>query len=54
MEAGAAQPLVNRVKKSEPNHFVSDCPMAAVQVAEGLEGTDAGNPLSLLRHAYGI
>ena len=49
-----ARPVVSRARKSDPDHFVSDCPMAAEQIAQGLEEQDAGNPLSLLRHAYGI
>lgn len=49
-----AQPVVNKVKKSAAEHFVSDCPMAAEQIAHGLETQIAGNPLALLRKAYGI
>jgi Fe-S oxidoreductase len=49
-----ARPVISKVKKGEPDHFVSDCPMAAEQIAAGLENSDAGNPLSLLRSAYGI
>ncbi|MDX1507087.1 MAG: heterodisulfide reductase-related iron-sulfur binding cluster [Woeseiaceae bacterium] len=49
-----ARPVVGRVKKAEPDHFVSDCPMAAEQIAVELDGHDAGHPMSLLRHAYGI
>ena len=49
-----ARPVVNKVKKAEPEHFVSDCPMAAEHIASNLEGRDAEHPLSLLRTAYGI
>jgi len=49
-----AKPVVNKVQKGEPDHFISDCPMAAEQIAHGLDKTGAGNPLTLLRHAYGI
>ncbi len=49
-----ARPVVNKVKKSEADHFVSDCPMAAEQIAQGLDNYDAGHPMSLLRKAYGI
>lgn len=49
-----AKPVVNRVSKAEPRHFVSDCPMAAQQIADDVEGTDANHPMSLLRYAYGI
>jgi Fe-S oxidoreductase len=49
-----ARPVVTRVKKAEPDHFISDCPMAAEQIAGGLEDQAAGNPFSLLRSAYEI
>jgi Fe-S oxidoreductase len=49
-----ARPVIGRVGKAEADHFVSDCPMAAEQIAAGLEGHTAGNPMSLLKHAYGI
>jgi len=49
------RPVVNRVKKAEPKRFISDCPMAATQIEEGLEnGMKAENPFSLLCEAYGI
>ena len=49
-----ARPVVNRVKKAEADHFISDCPMAAEQIAQGLENHDAEHPMGLLRAAYGI
>jgi glycerol-3-phosphate dehydrogenase subunit C len=50
-----ARPVVNRVKKTEADYLVSDCPMAATQIAEGLELKNGEtNPLTLLRKAYGI
>jgi Fe-S oxidoreductase len=49
-----AAPVVNKVKRSEADHFVSDCPMAAEQIAEEIAGHTANNPMSLLRMAYGI
>jgi Fe-S oxidoreductase len=49
-----ARPVVSKVKKGEPDYFVSDCPMAAEQIAQDIDDQDAGNPLSLLRRAYGI
>ncbi len=49
-----ARPIVNKVKKGEPDHFVSDCPMAAEQIVQELDDHDAGHPMSLLRKAYGI
>ena len=49
-----ARPVIGKVKKGEPDHFISDCPMAAEQIVQGLDNKEAGNPLSLLRKAYGI
>ena len=49
-----ARPVVSRVKKSNAEHFVSDCPMAAEQIAQELDNHTAGNPFGLLRDAYGI
>lgn len=50
-----AKPVSDRVAKAASVHFVSDCPMAAAHIADGVPGKpEAGNPLSLLRHAYGI
>jgi len=49
-----ARPVVKKVEKSESGHFISDCPMAAAQIAQDLDNHDAGHPMSLLRQAYGI
>ncbi|MEX0709307.1 MAG: heterodisulfide reductase-related iron-sulfur binding cluster [Woeseia sp.] len=49
-----ARPVVNRVKGSDAQHFVSDCPMAAAQITQGLESQESGHPLGLLRAAYGV
>jgi Fe-S oxidoreductase len=50
-----ARPVVNRVKKMEPDYLVSDCPMAADQIANQLDLKHREtNPLTLLRKAYGI
>ncbi len=50
-----ARPVVNRVKKIEADYLVSDCPMAATQIADGLELKNGEtSPLTLLRKAYGI
>jgi len=48
------RPVVTRLQKAEADHFTSDCPMAAEQVVQGVEGHTANNPMSLLRKAYGI
>jgi Fe-S oxidoreductase len=50
-----ARPVINRVKKMAADYLVSDCPMAATQIADGLELKNGEtSPLSLLRKAYGI
>ncbi len=49
-----ARPVVNKLRRSQADHFVSDCPMAAEQIVQDIEEYDAGHPLSLLRKAYGI
>jgi len=49
-----ARPVIKKVDKSDAAHFVSDCPMAAEQIAQGLDDYKAQNPLELLRQAYGI
>ena len=47
--------MVNRVKKMDPDYLVSDCPMAADQIASQLDlKHNVTNPLTLLRKAYGI
>ena len=49
-----ARPVVKKIKRGEPAHFISDCPMAADQLTQGLDGLAAGHPMSLLRKAYGL
>ncbi|MDJ0751479.1 MAG: heterodisulfide reductase-related iron-sulfur binding cluster [Woeseiaceae bacterium] len=49
-----ARPVVNKLKKSGADHFTSDCPMAAEQIAQDVEDYEASNPMGLLRKAYGI
>ena len=50
-----ARPVISRAKKMEADYLVSDCPMAATQIAEGLELKHSQtNPVSLMRKAYGI
>jgi len=50
-----ARPVINRVKKMEVDYLVSDCPMAATQIADGLELKHGEHsPIGLLRRAYGI
>ncbi len=49
-----ARPIVGKVKKSDAEHFVSDCPMAAEQIAQNLDNQTAEHPLGLLKLAYGL
>ena len=50
-----ARAVVGRARKAEADYMVSDCPMAATQIADGLElANEETNPIRLLRHAYGI
>jgi len=49
-----ARPVQGKLKKADAAHFVSDCPMAAEQIAQNVDGHDAGHPMGLLRSAYGI
>jgi len=50
-----ARPVISRVQKMAADYLVSDCPMAATQIADGLELKHGEtNPLTLLRKAYGI
>jgi len=50
-----AKPVIARAQKMAADYLVSDCPMAATQIAAGLELKHAEtNPMSLLRKAYGI
>ena len=53
------RPVVNRIKKADPDHYSSDCPMAGHQIENGLQGNDLDDkkpehPLTLLRQAYGL
>ena len=48
------RPVVSRVEKAMADHYTSDCPMAAEQIANGLSsGSPPINPFALLRIAYG-
>ncbi len=49
-----ARPVVNKVKKASADHFISDCPMAAEQIVQGLDGHEGKHPMGLLKHAYGL
>ena len=51
------RPVVNKVKQSEAEHYVSDCPMAGAQIQNGMGEGQAGaaeSAFSLLKFAYGL
>ena len=48
------RPVFNKVKKDQPDHYSSDCPMAGAQIAGGVDGIEAQHPMTLLRRAYSI
>ena len=49
------RPVMQRVESAAADHYASDCPMAAEQIASGLkEPRPPTHPLKLLRLAYGI
>jgi Fe-S oxidoreductase len=49
------KPIVNRVSKSNPDHYSSDCPMAGHQIENGLDNSkQPEHPLRLMKIAYGI
>ncbi len=48
------RPVVSRVERGGAGHFISDCPMAAEQISQELDGHGAGHPMSLLKTAYGL
>ena len=50
-----ARPVISRAKKMDADYLVSDCPMAATQIADGLDlKNKETNPLTLLRKAYAL
>jgi len=40
--------------RAAADHFISDCPMAAEQIAQDLSDQDGENPMALLKFAYGL
>ncbi|MFT5664842.1 MAG: glycerol-3-phosphate dehydrogenase subunit C [Gammaproteobacteria bacterium] len=49
------KPVVNRVKKANPDVYTSDCPMAGHHISAGLnDGSKSVHPITLLKQAYGI
>lgn len=51
-----ARPVVNKIKKNEPNYFSSDCPLAGHHLANGIDNNESSptHPITLLKTAYGI
>ena len=49
-----ARPVARQVDNAAAQHFTSDCPMAAEQIATVAESAQATHPIQLLRKAYGI
>ncbi len=50
-----ARPVVRKIDQQQPDHFMSDCPMAANQIASLSEKVDkAEHPMTLLCMAYGL
>ena len=50
-----ARPVARQVDSAEAQHFTSDCPMAAEQIAAVSEShAEPTHPIQLLRRAYGI
>ena len=49
------RPVVNAIKKHNPDHYGSDCPIAGNHLANGVgDGSNSEHPISLLRKAYGL
>ena len=50
-----ARPVIEKINRARPDHYGSDCPIAAQQFQNGLaDGSTPEHPISLLRLAYGI
>jgi Fe-S oxidoreductase len=50
------RPVMNKVEAAAPDHYISDCPMAAGQIQNGLKdrSKEPELPMELLRKAYGL
>ena len=49
------RPVVNAIKKNNPDHYGSDCPIAGNHLANGVgDGSNPEHPVSLMRKAYGL
>ncbi len=50
-----ARPVVRKVDQQQPDHFASDCPMAATHIANLTSSVaKPEHPMTLLRQAYGL
>jgi glycerol-3-phosphate dehydrogenase subunit C len=49
-----AEPVARQVDGAGAQHFTSDCPMAAEQIASVAQSAEPTHPIQLLRRAYGI
>ncbi len=49
-----AEPLFRAVREAQPDRVVTDCPLAALQIQQGLGGERPRHPVELLAEAYGI
>lgn len=50
-----ARPVVRKVDQQDPDHFISDCPMAASHIAKLAEKVEKPeHPITLLRMAYDL
>ena len=50
-----ARPVIEKINRARPDHYGSDCPIAAQQFQNGLaDDSTPEHPISLLRLAYGI
>ena len=51
-----ARPVVNKIKKAEPDYFSSDCPLAGHHLANGMDDKNVRptHPITLLKTAYGL
>ncbi|MCI0654000.1 MAG: hypothetical protein L0Y38_09975 [Methylococcaceae bacterium] len=50
------RPVASKIQQSQPDHFVSDCPLAIrhIEVCLGEDRPPGRSPFTLLRYAYGI
>lgn len=50
-----ARPVINKIKKNEPNYFSSDCPLAGHHLANSMDNNSSPtHPITLLRMAYDL